>query len=114
MSLRLRLTALFTIAAALVVVVGGALYLHQLSAGLRDATDASLRSRAVPLRLTATQLTETTQPSAPPSSSDVGGLLTAVFRPDGVAVQQSPALQGTKLLRPSDRVQAAAGKVGAR
>ena len=110
MSLRLRLTALFTIAATLVVVLGGAFYLYKLSAGLRDATDASLRSRAVPLRLTATQLTETTEPSAPPSSSDVGGLLTAVFRPDGVAVQQSPALQGTKLMRASDRTRLLQGK----
>jgi two-component system OmpR family sensor kinase len=109
-SLRLRLTALFTIAAALVVVVGGALYLHKLSDGLRDATDASLRSRAVPLRLTATQLTETTAPTAPPSSSDVGGLLTAVFRPDGVAVQQSPALQGTGLLRTADRTRLLQGR----
>ena len=110
MSLRLRLTALFTIAAAVIVIVGGGLYLHKLSDGLRAATDASLRSRAVPLRLTATQLTETTQPSAPPSSSDVGGLLTAVFRPDGVAVQESPALQGTRLLRPEDRTRLQAGK----
>ena len=110
MSLRLRLTALFTIAATLVVVVGGLLYQHALSGGLRGATDASLRSRAVPLRLMATQLNETTQPAAPPSSSDVGGLLTAVFRPDGVAVQESPALQGTKLLHPEDQASLRVGK----
>src|ERR1700712_4032816 len=92
MPLRLRLTALFTLASALVVVLGGWLYLHQLRAGLLDATDASLLSRVVPLRTELAELADQRTTTPPPRNSDVGGLLTRVVRPDGSVAEESPSL----------------------
>jgi two-component system OmpR family sensor kinase len=98
--LRLRLTALFTLASVLVVVLGGWLYLHQLKVGLLDATDASVLSRVVPLRDGLGDLSGTATVAPPPSNSDVGGLLTRVVRPDGSIAEESPSLGGAVLTDP--------------
>lgn len=100
MPLRLRLTALFTLSSVLVVALGGWLYLHQLSVGLLDATDASVLSRVVPLRADVGSLSTATPAtsSAAPSNSDVGGLLTRVVRPDGSLAEESPSLAGAVLV----------------
>lgn len=109
MSFRLRLTAIFSLGAVVVVALGGWLYLTRLSNGLRDATDASLRSRAVLLRLSTTQLSAGQGEMAAPSSSDAGGLLTQVLRPDGTVVQESPSLEGLRLLTASELASVQAG-----
>jgi two-component system OmpR family sensor kinase len=98
--LRLRLTGLFTLASVLVVVLGGVLYLHQLKVGLLDATDASVLSRAAPLRAGLGSLPSSDQAASPavPSNSDVGGLLTRVVRPDGTIAEESPSLAGERLV----------------
>ena len=99
----MRLTALFTLAAVLVVAVGGWFYLHQLKVGLVDATDASMLSRAVPLRAGVGGLGDAGVGAAAvvPSNSDVGGLLTRVVRPNGTIAEESPSLAGAVLVMPA-------------
>lgn len=109
MSFRLRLTAIFSLGAVVVVALGGWLYLTRLGNGLRDATDASLRSRAVLLRGATAQLSAGQGQTAPPSSSDAGGLLTQVLRPDGAVVQESPSLHAAHLLTASELATVQAG-----
>jgi two-component system, OmpR family, sensor kinase len=101
---------MFTLATALVVVLGGWFYLDHLSTGLRDATDASLRSRAILLRQDTSQLSNSAVATTPPSTSDAGGLLTQVIRPDQAVAEESPALRGNALLNDADRARLRSGR----
>ncbi|MEU9885407.1 hypothetical protein [Sphaerisporangium sp. NPDC051011] len=59
MSLRLRLSLLFTLGIAIAIAIAGMVFLAQLQSGLNTALDETLRARgeAVTTRLAATQAT---------------------------------------------------------
>ena len=97
MPLRIRLTAFFTLAAVLVVVLGGWLYQRQLSEGLQDATDASTLGRVVQLQASIDTLAGTDSRNPPPSNTDADGLLTRVVRPNGTVAEESPSLRNVDL-----------------
>lgn len=91
MSIRLRLAALFTLAALVLLGVGGYVYIRQLRAGLQDSLDQSLQARASTIAAALRA-----DPATPLPSGDTG--YAQVFARDGRLLHSSAALVGDRLI----------------
>lgn len=111
MRIRLRLALLFATGTALLVGVGGLVFLHQLHRGLIRSLDSALRTRAdsliqaIPDESDGVNLRD----PATRTSSSSGQALREVIRADGKVVDASDTLGGRRLLRTSDLARARRG-----
>jgi len=109
--IRLRLALLFAAGTALLVGVGGLVFLHQLHRGLIRSLDSALRTRAdsliqaIPDESDGVNLRD----PATRTSSSSGQALREVIRADGKVVDASDTLGGRRLLRTSDLARARRG-----
>ncbi|TAM84321.1 MAG: HAMP domain-containing protein [Jatrophihabitans sp.] len=100
MSIRLRLSAVFTLAAIVIVGIGGYLYLGQLRQGLQNSIDQNLQTRAAAI---AADL-QTGAAALPDRTSGLGQL----YRASGQLLDSTGPLRGDRLLTAA-QIRAVAG-----
>lgn len=112
MTIRLRLTLLFTLATLLLVTVGGYLFVTRLSAGVRAALDTTLSSRGTQLarELASTGLPTPGPPSVPGDRlllNTVNGVSAQILTARGGLIVGSRGLGRAALLTPAQAAVAA-------
>ncbi|MHB8458172.1 MAG: hypothetical protein ACYDBS_10880, partial [Acidimicrobiales bacterium] len=119
MSLRLRLAALFGVATALLVGIGGFIFVHELNVRLRDSLAAELQARATTLLGTMGGTTGSqygvrfsdTRPAPHPKGPLADAALYEVLKISGAVADSTGVLGRTPLLTPAQVRTARTGSV---